>query len=128
MREFANIDLRGYERLTLPTGGGDTGTWSLQHSKPSSSSCKIAAGVINLGKGGDIGVAETTVNLTGNPSYVFVRVTYSTLLAEVMQSTGRPSTNASYFYLVLVKFTASGGVYDSGTILHRGDYFAVAIA
>lgn len=122
MRRFPYIDMRSQRFIpSEPTAD----TWTLSHSTPSNNQCKISTGTITMA-GQNITVPETTVDLTGATEFVFVQVERSTKTATVGHSSVRPTPNSTYFYLVLVSFTATSGTYDTGTVHHKGDYTAEA--
>ena len=124
MREFPYLDFRGKEQQRRTTTA--TESWTLQHSKPANNQCKITAGTVTLG-GVDLSVSETTVDLSGATEFVYVKVIRATSVVSVNHASVRPQPDSTNFYLILVSFAATDGVYDSGTIHHRGDYNAQAI-
>ena len=108
--------------LSTETAEASTEEWSLQHSKPANNSCKITAGCITLA-GKDYEFTVDTVTLTGATEFVYVQVEYSdTDSATLGHASAKPVSNSTYFYLVLVSFTATDGVWDSGIIRWKGDY------
>lgn len=71
-----------------------------------------------------ITISAGDVTLTGTPEYVWVKLARSTSTCSLGHSTNDPTTiDSANAYVVLVSFTATGGVYDVGTIHHKGDIY-----
>ena len=122
---FFDVRDTGGSKLVTRSQQADEPEWTLSHTiNRSTGVVSITAGRwVRLGLP-VIPISAGNVTLTGTPEYVWVKLVRSTATASLGHSTNYPTTtDSANAYVVLVSFTKSGGVYDVGTIHHKGDIY-----
>ena len=120
VREEANRDIE------FPLSGAGTGADEdpfAFDTSVSGTECTVSAGAVcNNASGGAAGVAEQTLELVGNPVWVYIRYAWSQMDSPtVEQLSTRPTSNPTYLQVPLAEYAASGDTFTLVQRCHRGD-------